>query len=222
MEIPVSVTSESGIVYFYDLKNLRIRCKILISWGQNFVMVIWLFMKTPLPCIQCCLFLPLIILCRCSWAESHFAKDGGAAFNFCCKWTWLAGYIWGRASHPTILSTSSSTKTNTAYKIREIHFRQSEKYSLQNKRNMVTVYMGPRLPLYHSFYKFLQKDSFAAGVAEKRNSWWRSGSVQEIRKLTKGFSHVSHCRYHIFIALSHLRIFGIICILSSSAGKDWF
>ena len=26
--------------------------------------------------------------------------------------------------------------------------------------------------------------------------------MQEIRKLTKGFSHVSHCRYHIFNALS--------------------
>ena len=94
-----------------------------------------------------------------------------------------------------------------------------------------TVYMETCLPPYHSFYKFLQKDSLGAGVAEKGNSWVELGQWQEIRKLTKGFSHVSHCRYHIFNALSafifeldrvlglcakiisclYLNFFGIIC-----------
>ena len=61
-------------------------------------------------CNTCCI---VASLDNSLWLQSHFANGGGAAFNFCCKCTWLAGYIWAR------------------------------------------------LPPYHSFYKFFQKDKYS-------------------------------------------------------------
>ena len=79
-------------------------------------------------------------------------------------------------------------------------------YTLVNQRNTVCKireiwlqYMGlpPTIPF------FLQVPSERLARCrrwkEKFMGWV---GVQEIRKLTKGFSHVSHCRYHIFNALS--------------------
>ena len=129
-------------------------------------------------------------------SQSHFANGGGAAFNFCCKCTWLAGYIWGRLPpyhsfymfcQKDIYSLQDLRYTLRKFRKIQLQFPPKrkiqltwsekytleEKYSLYNKRNMVTVYGAA------SHHTILSTSSF-------RKTRWLPSLKREIHGLSRG------------------------------------